>query len=647
MGEKLSAMVMKSKNKRPDLLEIYKIFLGLAILEKILATWYLFSIPSKTHNTFLAGFSLQRIGAGCAIFFVIGVDIFLLYDAYRSQKFLKFLTSRLEPILNVDVYHILIRSSLIIIVVSSLASLLSYLSPDFLRFTFFVPNNYLFLDLGPLVAILIGWVFLISLKILILDFCTGRKADHPVSTLVRLVIVCWIIEIFVAVYFVLWSLVERKLMLEILQGLGVNTLILSVWFSLWAALATDKERAKRIFHPFVCISIWLCVFIASLQFAQWFGKWSTPPYAYFNYLASSFLHGKLYLVNPSTTGDLVLHNGHWFLPPPPFPAILMLPFVAITGIQGFNTTTLSLALAATSAVIIYLILHQLIQSGWTKLSRTGALWLTALFAFGTNNWMLSIDSREWYFSQTVTVLFSGLAFLSVLRKRSPWITGACLAAAILCRPNVFVLWPALLAIAIQQNLNDQERVNWRYIIKWGARSATPVVLGVGILLFYNYLRFGNFLDFEYGNLSGATWILLNVQKYGLFSPHFMAYNLNFMLLVLPPLSADCGYYLTRGWGMSMFATTPAIIYVFRKYEFSWWTCGCWSSILLSIIVLSMYSNSGALQYGYRYMMDFMVPVIMLIAYNAGEQISKTLKTLLIASIFINYYGTLSWFRGPC
>jgi hypothetical protein len=61
----------------------------------------------------------------------------------------------------------------------------------------------------------------------------------------------------------------------------------------------------------------------------------------------------------------------------------------------------------------------------------------------------------------------------------------------------------------------------------------------------------------------------------------------------------------------------------------------------------MYSNNGSQQYGSRYMMDFMITIIMLIAYNAGERVSALLKTLIIASIFINYYGTLSWFRGPC
>ena len=145
-------MDINSKNKNKFLLNIYRFFLGLAILENILAAWYLFSIPSKTQKVFLAGFSPQRILAGLAIFLLSGVYVFFLYDTFKSQKILKFLTSRLESILKIDICHIIIRSSLIIIMVSSLASSLSYLFLGFQRFVFFVPNTYLFLDLGTLAA---------------------------------------------------------------------------------------------------------------------------------------------------------------------------------------------------------------------------------------------------------------------------------------------------------------------------------------------------------------------------------------------------------------------------------------------------------------------------------------------------------------
>jgi hypothetical protein len=61
----------------------------------------------------------------------------------------------------------------------------------------------------------------------------------------------------------------------------------------------------------------------------------------------------------------------------------------------------------------------------------------------------------------------------------------------------------------------------------------------------------------------------------------------------------------------------------------------------------MYHNSGAVQITYRYVMDFAVPMMMLIAANAGKKVSPLLKGLIAASILINYYCIISFFRGPC
>jgi hypothetical protein len=595
----------------------------------------------------VANFSLQRIGIGFVFIVVLGGFIYSLYDAFKSQKLLKFLTSRLEIILNIDVNHIIIKSSLILLLISSLASISFYWFPDLQRLIFFLPNNYIFTVLGERAGLLIGWIFLNSLQILMLYAISGRKASQPLTIPVRLMVVSWIIEIFVFVYVALWSLIARKLALEVLQGPGVKILILSVWFSVWAFLNNRKDWAGRHFQFFTCISIWLCVFIVSLQFAQWLDAWGPQPQNHFILLASAFLRGKIYLLTtPKITHDLTFYNGHWFVPYPPFPIILILPFVAIWGTEAFNVTTFSLVLAAVAAVTIYLILSQLIRMGWIQLSRPGAIWLTALFSFGTVYWWLSINTGESFFSQIVTVLFIELAFLSVLKKWPAWITGICLGAAILCRPNVFVLWPALLAIAIQNNLNA-EKVNWKYILKWGLLSAVPVIVGVFFLLYYNYLRFGNFYDFGYVTINGSLSIVQNVQSYGLFSTHYVPFNFQSMFLALPELKLSCAYYIPRGWGMSIIASTPAVIYLVRKIRVNWWIGGCWCSIILSIILLALYSNNGANQYGYRYVMDFIIPAIMIIAYNAGRKISAPLKTLIIASIFINYYGTISWFKSPC
>ncbi len=61
----------------------------------------------------------------------------------------------------------------------------------------------------------------------------------------------------------------------------------------------------------------------------------------------------------------------------------------------------------------------------------------------------------------------------------------------------------------------------------------------------------------------------------------------------------------------------------------------------------MYHNMGATQISYRYVMDFIVPVIMLVAFTAGEKISLPLKILILLSVAISYYGIISWYKGPC
>jgi hypothetical protein len=190
-------------------------------------------------------------------------------------------------------------------------------------------------------------------------------------------------------------------------------------------------------------------------------------------------------------------------------------------------------------------------------------------------------------------------------------------------------------------------VDWKVVFAWIVQSAIPVILGAGLLLGYNFLRFGNFFDFGYATINGAEVIVQNVQKFGLFSLHFVPFNLRSMFLALPKLTARCGYFLPGGNGISILMTTPAIIYLLRRFKISWWTVGCWCSILLSVVLLAMYSNNGANQYGYRYVMDFIVPVIMIIASNAGDRISGFFKTLIITSIAINYYGMISWLIFPC
>jgi hypothetical protein len=98
-----------------------------------------------------------------------------------------------------------------------------------------------------------------------------------------------------------------------------------------------------------------------------------------------------------------------------------------------------------------------------------------------------------------------------------WVSGFCLAAASLCCPDTFTLWPALLAAIPQRSKEGQ--VKWKEIQGWGAISAMTACIGPGLHLYYNFPEFGNFLDFGYVTGKGGAYLLQkNARIWALQSP---------------------------------------------------------------------------------------------------------------------------------
>ncbi len=357
------------------------------------------------------------------------------------------------------------------------------------------------------------------------------------------------------------------------------------------------------------------------------------------------MDGKLYLVSPEQTYDLTLHLGQWYVPPPPLPALLMLPYVSLVGSGNVNTVLFSIFFAAVNCMIVFLILDELRKRDWIKLGRGDLLWLVALFGLGTPHWWVGTLGMEWFVSQVVAVTFLALAILFVLKRWSPWLAGLGLGLAMASRPNLFVIWPLLLAIAVQivrEGGGGDQKWSWSWMAGWVVKSVLPVVMVVAGLLLYNYLRFGNPLDFGFMDINGATRIVENARKYGIYNLHFVPINLNVMLLKLPAFKASYPFMFPSLEGMSIFITTPALIYLIHRYEKKWWIAGAWVSVILSVGLLSLYHNTGAGQFGYKYVLDFIVPLIMLLAAALGRKSTWVFRVLVVLSMVINCYGVW-WF----
>jgi hypothetical protein len=381
--------------------------------------------------------------------------------------------------------------------------------------------------------------------------------------------------------------------------------------------------------------------------AQWMAWQVTPSKAYWPSLAEAFLQGRLYLQNPESLHDLTLYQGRWYVPNPPLPALVLLPFVAVLGAAKINTVLFSLTCGAINSVLVYLVLERASTLGLIPTKQKANLWLTGVFALGTTHWWLSIMGRMWFLSQVLSVMLITLAVLAVLKKASPWAVGLFLGLAVLSRPNAFALWPFLAGISLFLQQHEGREIRWSPFASWAVKSALPVCLAVFGLLVYNYLRFGSFFDFGYVTINSSDWLMEAVRTYGIFNVHFLPVNFNAMFLKLPSITiagGSCVAYSPSREGISILAMTPAVIYAFRRFKWNWWTAGAWASVLLSVGLLLFYHNTGAWQLGYRYLMDFIIPVLFIMAIGIGSVGSWKFKALACLSVLGNAAGIVWWFN---
>jgi hypothetical protein len=116
--------IMKSKPRRFSLLDLYRVFLGFAIIEGALALWFFLRIRYSTKQFLIFNHSLQHLIIGAAILLAVGIFVFLLVDSLSSRKVLKNLELRIETLLRIDISHPILKTSLIVIVlICGIASL--------------------------------------------------------------------------------------------------------------------------------------------------------------------------------------------------------------------------------------------------------------------------------------------------------------------------------------------------------------------------------------------------------------------------------------------------------------------------------------------------------------------------------------------
>ncbi len=332
----------------------------------------------------------------------------------------------------------------------------------------------------------------------------------------------------------------------------------------------------------------------------------------FFYLADAFLHGRTWLTVVLGPQDVITIADRTYVPFGPFPAIALMPLVALLGpVAADNIGALiNAALAAGSVGLAWVLLHRI------GVNRTiNRVWLVTLFGFSTQMLWVTTRGGVWHTGQLFATVLTLACLVELWGGKRAFAVGLLAGAAFLSRAPLALAIPFYaLLLARFSPMDGIERISWR---PW-LRLALGVLPAVAFFFAYNQLRFGSALESGYA-LATLPEFLERQRAVGLFSLAHVPMNLDYLFLHLPRVISNPPFLLPDGLGLSLFITSPGLFYAVRA-DFR----GRSERLLLSAAIAALipsllYYGGGWWQYGYRYFLDSMPFVIALCGLAAAQR----------------------------
>jgi hypothetical protein len=358
---------------------------------------------------------------------------------------------------------------------------------------------------------------------------------------------------------------------------------------------------------------------------------------HFVYQAEAFLHGQLALTTrPPNINDWVLQDGRWYVSFPPFPAVLMMPFVAIYGL-AFNDVAFTLFFAAANVALLYRLLRRVQPARAEWEHATFAL----IFGFGTLAWSCGIRGEVWYTAETIGVTLTLLYLHLSLEGRHPLLAGLAVACASISRTPlafsaVFFLFEALSPDGPVDRAKLRDPARWKKALPRMVPYVAAIVAVAIPMAWANHVRFGSFSEFGHSHLY-ANRVNQQIQQYGLFHYSYLERNLHAAFTRLPEIQFHPLRFGFSGDGMSLFVTTPLLLYLLWPRERPRLHRTLWLTAALVAVPGFFYQNSGWFQFGFRFSLDYTPYLVLLLALGA-RPFTRLYWLAALGGVLVNAWG---------
>jgi hypothetical protein len=351
----------------------------------------------------------------------------------------------------------------------------------------------------------------------------------------------------------------------------------------------------------------------------------STPYNGYVLLAQAFLHGQTAIAWPGAWIDALPFNGRYYIIEAPFPAALLLPWVAVFG--SANQTTLALLLCGVAVGACWQTCEQL------GVSRRTCVWICAFLFAGTQLAWCAMLGDVWFIAHVAAVACTFLALAELTGKRRGSLIALALVAAAFSRFSLVMAIPVFAWLVLRDRTAAERR---RAALGFGAVLALGAVLWVA----YNHARWGVGYDIGY-----AAWY----QQDSAGGPDGSPFQLRYFTYQLwsffwqgPQFAATWPYVVPTYNGLAMTWTSPALAIALFARRPRPLVIGLWLATLLVAGPSFIYYVNGYAQFGMRHALDFEPFLVILMALAIPARVPLLAKATIAWSVAVGLWGIWFW-----
>ncbi|NVJ04774.1 hypothetical protein HUW63_05875 [Myxococcus sp. AM001] len=413
------------------------------------------------------------------------------------------------------------------------------------------------------------------------------------------------------------------------------------------------------------VVLFVVAFVVLASFSsQRFLRQSAAPH--FVYQAQAWMEGRLD-VDPQVlpnmedwacvrmeNGDKVRCTGRplptdrWFVSFPSFPAVAMLPFVALHGYQ-FNDTSFGVVVGALAVALFFSLLRFLAKEGETERNRNENVALALILAFGTLFFYCAIRGEVWFSAEVMGVALTCLYVRNAVRAHRPLLAGLFFSMATLTRTPL--LFTGLFFVLEALCPGPEPRLAQ---LKALARDWKPAARKLGLFTLgaaplaalaaaYNVYRYGRLSEFGHAYLFNNR-VNVDIDRTGLFNWEYLPRNLEAAFFKLPSVSLSP---LKLGYdphGLTLLLTLPLLVFLLvpkTRPRLHW---PVWLTVAVCALPGLFYQNTGYMQFGFRFSLDYTPYLLLLFALGGWSLRNRAVLAAVALGVLVNFWGAVA-FRG--